>query len=327
MPFKHNVARRHRLPRARHRVLNWPAYEAGLRRRGDPTPWPDEAALAGWSAPRRGTPGGQARHSDLAIEPVLTLRLVSRLALRQAEAFARSALRLLGLEPRVPGHSTPSRRGRAFASRRRPRVAPGCGGPRHLVPDSTGMQPFGRGGWDAGRHGGRARRRWRRLHLAVDADTGEIAAHVPTEGHADDAAQVPALPGRVDGAIAGMAADGACDGEPTHRAAAARQRDPPPDVAIPPRGSAAPGTDDPAGQSPRDRHVRLIAERGGTGWRKATGHGRRSLVETAVGRHEAVIAPKPRARGLPAQRGEGAPAVAVLNRMIRVAKPISARVA
>jgi hypothetical protein len=37
---------------------------------------------------------------------VLTLRLVFHLALRQAEAFARSVLKLLGLELRVPDHST-----------------------------------------------------------------------------------------------------------------------------------------------------------------------------------------------------------------------------
>jgi hypothetical protein len=47
MPFKHNAARRHRIPRARYRVTNWPAYEVGLRRRGDLTFWLDEAALAG----------------------------------------------------------------------------------------------------------------------------------------------------------------------------------------------------------------------------------------------------------------------------------------
>jgi len=32
MPFKHNAARRHRIPRARYRVTNWPVYEAGVRR-------------------------------------------------------------------------------------------------------------------------------------------------------------------------------------------------------------------------------------------------------------------------------------------------------
>ena len=80
--------------RARYRVTNWPAYEAGLKRRGDLTLWLDEAAVAGWSAPKRSTPGGQPIHSDLAIELVLTLRLVFCLALRQAEAFAGSILRL-----------------------------------------------------------------------------------------------------------------------------------------------------------------------------------------------------------------------------------------
>ena len=59
VPFKHKATRHHRILKARYRVINWPAYEAGLRRRGDMTIWMDEAALAGWQAPRRTTPGGQ----------------------------------------------------------------------------------------------------------------------------------------------------------------------------------------------------------------------------------------------------------------------------
>ena len=139
MPFKHNAARRHRIPRARHRVTNWPAYEAGLRRRGDLTLWVDEAALAGWQAARRSTPGRQPRYSELAIELVLTLRLVFHLALRQAEGFVRSVLQLLGMALPVPDHTTLSRRGRAFAGRQ-PRVQAGSG-PVHLVLDSTGHRP------------------------------------------------------------------------------------------------------------------------------------------------------------------------------------------
>ena len=134
MPFKFNAARRHRILRARYRVRNWPAYEAGLKRRGDLTLWIDEAALDGWQAPRRNTPGGQAIYSDLAIEMVLMLRMVFHLALRQAEAFAGSVLRLLGLDLCVPDHTTLSRRSGHFA-RRRPNVT--WHGPRHLIVDST----------------------------------------------------------------------------------------------------------------------------------------------------------------------------------------------
>ncbi len=52
---------------------------------------------------------------------MLTLRLVFLLALRQAEAFCRSVLGLLGLALPVLDHSTLGRRGQAFAGRQ-PRI-------------------------------------------------------------------------------------------------------------------------------------------------------------------------------------------------------------
>jgi hypothetical protein len=323
MPFKHHAARRHRIPKARYRVRNWPAYEAGLKRRGDLTLWLDEDAIAAWQAPRRSTPGGQARYSDAAVELVLMLRLVFHLALRQAEGFATSVLRLLGQALRVPDHTTLCRRGRGSAGRRLEAVPYG---PMHLVVDSTGLKLFGRGEWDEEKHG-RARRSWRKLHIAVDAGTGEIVACVLTDNGADDAGQVPLLLGQLEGEVAGVTADGAYDGEPVYRAIADHQRDPPPDVVVPPRASAVPSTGDADAQGQRDRHIRFIAERGRMAWQRATGYGRRSLAETAVGRYKAIIGPRLRARTLPAQQGEAAIAVRALNRMIRVAKPVSVRVA
>src|ERR671927_769444 len=129
MPFRPNPNRPKRF-RARYRIRNWREYEAGLKRRGDLTLWLDQAALAGWHAPRRTTPGGQASSSNLAIELVLMLRLVFHLALRQAEGFVTSLLRLLGLDLPVPDHTTLSRRGRGFANRR-PGTVPH--GPLHLL--------------------------------------------------------------------------------------------------------------------------------------------------------------------------------------------------
>jgi hypothetical protein len=54
------------------------------------------------------------------------------------------------------------------------------------------LQLFCWGERDATKHG-RTRGQWRKLHVAVDAVTGEIAAHVLTEDNADDAVQAPAL--------------------------------------------------------------------------------------------------------------------------------------
>ena len=322
MPFGPHPNRPKRF-RARYRIQNWPQCEAGLKRRGDLTLWLDQAAIAGWHASRRTTPGGQARYSNLAIELVLTLRLAFHLALRQAEGFARSVLRLLGLDLPVPDHTTLSRRGCTLTNRR-PHVVPHS--PLHLLIDSTGLKLFGKGEWDGEKHG-RARRSWRKLHLAVDADTGEIVASVLTSKEAADAGQVPVLLEQVEGEIASVMADGAYDGEPVYQAIAARQPQAPPSIVIPPRRSAVLGAQADTAPSQRDGHIRLIQEQGRSVWRRSTGHGRRSLVETAIGRYKALIGPRLRARTLANQQGEVALGSEVLNRMIRAAKPVSVRIA
>ncbi len=242
--------------------------------------------------------------------------------MRQAEGFARGVLALLGLDLAAPDQTALSRRGRAFAGRQ-PRVRAGTG-PVHLVLDSTGLELFGQGEWCAAKHG-RLRRRWLKLHIGVDAGTGEIAAHVLTDGDEDDAAQVPALLHQPEGVITSLTADGAYDHDPVYQAAAARQPGSPIEVVIPPRADAVLSTADPDGQSTRDRHIQHMAERGRIGWQRATEYGRRNQAKTAVGRYKHLIGPKLRARSRPGQHGEVAIAVRVLKSMIRTAKPVSVR--
>lgn len=167
--------------------------------------------------------------------------------------------------------------------------------------------------------------------------TGEIAAHVLTKDHADDATQVPTLLGQVEDVVASVTIDGAYNGEPTYAAAAARQRHPPPDAVVLLRTSAVSSTDGSNGgaQRPRDRHIGLrepkgfldMAERDWMGWQRATGYGRRNQAQTAVFRSIHLISPKLRVRSLPVQRDKAAIAVAVLSQMIRTAKLLFVRIA
>ena len=71
MPFKANADRRHKIPRQRHRVTNWPAYDAGLRARGSLTVWFTAEAIDAWRAGPRTGRGGQPRYSGLAIATAL----------------------------------------------------------------------------------------------------------------------------------------------------------------------------------------------------------------------------------------------------------------
>src|SRR5918993_4336205 len=156
MPFKANQDRRHHIPKQRHRVTNWAAYDAGLRRRGGLTVWFSEDAVAAWRAEPRTTRGGQPWHSALAITTALTLRAVFRLALRQTEGLIASILALLGLD--LAGRTTPPSaagprrwRCRAGGASASPCTcwwtapACGCAGPANGWPRSTAPSGAGPG--------------------------------------------------------------------------------------------------------------------------------------------------------------------------------------
>jgi hypothetical protein len=137
VPFKANAKCRHHIPKQKRRLTYWPAYEAGLRQRGDLTVWFSEAAIAAWHAEPRTSRGGQPWYSPLAVLTALTLRTVFRLALRQAEGLISSVIRLLGLDLPVPDHTTLSRRASTLVV---PRPRPGTDAePVHLLVDSTGF--------------------------------------------------------------------------------------------------------------------------------------------------------------------------------------------
>src|SRR3982750_3158585 len=206
LPFKPNQDRRHHIPRQKHKVTNWPAYEAGLRQRGSLTVWFTEEAVEAWAAEPRTTRGGQPWYSPLAILTALTLRAVFRLAFRQTEGLIGSIVGLLGLALRVPDHTTLSRRAATLEVPRPPRSGGTDGGgeaePVHLLVDSTGLKLCGAGEWLAEKHGTRTRRSWRKLHLGMDADAGRIVAAVLTDKDADDGAQVGPLLDQIAGPIA-----------------------------------------------------------------------------------------------------------------------------
>jgi hypothetical protein len=134
----------------------------------------------------------------LAITTALTLRAVFGLALRQTEGLIASLLRLLGLDLAAPDHSTISRRGETLpVSRPRPGSQP-----VHLLVDSTGLKLCGPGDWLVEKHATRTRRAWRKLHIGVDADTGQIIAAELTSKDVDDGSQVSPLLEQIAGPVA-----------------------------------------------------------------------------------------------------------------------------
>ncbi len=321
MPFKANADRRHHIPRQRHRVTNWSAYDAALRQRGSLTVWFTDEAIEAWQAEPRTTPGGQPHYSALAITTALTLRAVFRLALRQTEGLVGSILQLLGLDLPVPDHSTLSRRAETLEV---PRPRSGCA-PVHLLVDSTGLRLCGPGEWLAEKHGSRTRRSWKKLHLGVDADTGRIVASALTGHDGDDGSQVGPVLEQVDGPVASFTADGAYDRDDVYAEVAVRH--PEAAVIVPPRSSAVPSGAAETAPTQRDRHLEAIAERGRMGWQKASGYNWRALIEADIARWKRVIGGALRSQTDGRQATEVAIAVRVLNRMLDFGRPEYVRLA
>jgi hypothetical protein len=324
MPFKANAARRHHIPKQTRKVTNWAAYDASLRQRGSLTVWFTNEAIAAWRAAPRTTRGGQPWYSPLAILTALTLRSVFHLALRQTEGLIGSIIRLLGLNLSVPGHSTLSRRAETLEVPPRSSTRIGAE-PVHLLVDSTGLKLCGAGEWLIEKHGTKTRRSWRKLHIGMDASTGEILATALTTNDVDDASQVGPLLDQVEGSVASFTGDGAYDQDGVYRTV--REHDPDAVVVVPPRATAVPSKMAEIEPAQRDRHLQCIAEKGRLGWQKASGYNTRSRVETAIGRYKQVIGDGLRSRKDERRVTEVAVAVHVLNRMLDLGRPISVRIA
>jgi Transposase DDE domain len=247
---------------------------------------------------------------------------VFRLALRQTEGLIRSILRLLGLDLAVPDHSTLSRRAETLEV---PRPCSSSGGPLHLLVDSTGLRLCGPGEWLVEKHGTRRRRAWRKLHIGVDADTGEILAAELTTSDVDDGSQAGPLLNQVTGPLASFIGDGAYDQVGIYDTVA--KRDPDADVIVPPRSTAVPSEMAESTPTQRDRHLQSIAEHGRMGWQKRSGYTRRALVESAISRLRRVIGDALRSRTDRHRATEVAIAVHALNRMLELGRPKSVRMA
>jgi hypothetical protein len=237
----------------------------------------------------------------------------------QTEGLIGSILRLLGLA--VPDHTTLSRRA---ATLEVPRSRSNSSGPLHLLVDSAGLKLGGPGGWLVEKHGTRARRAWRKLHLGVDADTGRIEAVELTTKEADDASRVGPLLDQVDGPVASLTGDGTCGRADVYGGRG-----------TPPRGgggrAAAPGRAAERGCRDRADAVRPPP----SAHRRARSPGLAEGVRlqpsrfgrTAISRYKRVVGGALRSRTDGRQATEVAIAARALDRMPELGRPESVRVA
>lgn len=307
-----------------YRLRNWPHYNRALEARGELTTWLDAGVLAAWRAAPTGRRGHPPVYSDAAIRCALTLQELYRQGLRQTTGLVRSLFGLLRLTLPAPSAATLSRRRRALAGPLPVRVPDA---PLHLVVDSTGLKVYGEGEWKVRRHGWTRRRPWLKVHLGVDAATGELRLAAVSTNDGDDAAVLERMLPLEAAPLAQVTGDGAYDTWACYAAVAARPERPRAVFPPRPRGRRRPRIRQHGNRRApplaRDEHLRHIRRAGRAAWQRAVGYHRRSLAETAVFRLKAVFGDRVSARTHDGEATQVFLRCAALNRMAALGMPDS----
>jgi IS5 family transposase len=300
------------MEKKQYKVTNWPEYNRALKNRYSLTLWLDEDTKENWPAEPTGRRGRPFTYSEMAITCCLTMRSMFGLPLRGTEGFMNSILCHIGLSS--PDYTILSRRSKTMDVRlpSTPKDEP-----IHLLIDSSGLKVFGEGEWKVRTHGIGKRRTWRKLHIGVNAETGEIAVAAVSTSDVADCDMLPKMLPEVETPIASVTADGAYDKKKDYKAIKRAGA-----VAIiPPRWDARLW----GNRRPHERDIAVleISRIGLKRWKRKIGYHRRSLAETTFFRIKRMFGDRLRSRIFDNQTTEAFLICSALNRMTALGMPKS----
>ncbi|QJR81704.1 IS5 family transposase [Alteromonas pelagimontana] len=298
--------------KAKNKISNWSKYNQALVNRGSITFWIDDKAIAAWHCEtHHGGRGRGFQFSNTAIETALTIKAVFSLPLRATEGFLNSVFALMKLPCRSPGYSCLSKRAKTveinYKCRSRGPVA-------HVVVDATGLKIYGEGEWHAHKHGREKRRRWRKLHVAVNSDTHEVIAAQMSMENVGDNQVLPSLLNPLRRRIDQLSADGAYDTKGCHQLLMKKKVA----ASIPPRENAGFWQEG----HPRNNAVKALKAGKLADWKQESGYHRRSLSETAMYRYKTLVSNRLSLRSHNAQVAEMMVGVKIMNRVIGLSVPV-----
>lgn len=310
----------------KYRIRNWREYNQSLVNRGSITFWFDENAIQKWySVERSNKPGRPDTYSDDAIRCALLIKAVFRIALRALQGFLASIIKILGLDLVCPHYSVFSRRAKGLKIPLRKLLKPGE--KLHVIFDSTGLKVFGEGEWKVRKHGYSKRRTWRKIHVGMCADTGQVVVSAMTSNNVGDDEAMIHMMGTLEGTPLGdIIGDGAYDTSDCREAIydlGGKPIIPPDKNAKVQRKSASPAL------QARDLAIQRIEELGEEGrakWKEEVKYHRRSRVETLMFRHKTILGDRLSARKASNQATEVSIKLDALNRMTELGMPKSYRV-
>jgi len=204
---------------------------------------------------------------------LMMIKIRYRLPYRGLEGFSKWIFARVQKKLKIPTYSLICKRAQKMKmpklSHRRPEI---------IILDASGVKVAGEGEWKVRIHGKSKRRKWIKIHIAIDAKTQEVVAELTTEGYVADSSVTELLLDQVHGSVKTVMADGGYDRAQSREVIRQKKLKA---LIPPPRNARHRRKND-----DRDRAISEIKGLGGDEdarrlWGKLTGYNRRVLVESA----------------------------------------------
>jgi len=250
-------------------MRNWKEYNQELIQRGSLTFLIDPKIF---KAKKTKTLGRPRQFSDALILMLMMTKIHYRLAYRALQGFVRSLATLSNQPFSVPTYSLVCKRA---ATLELPKIS--VKRPSVIAIDASGMKVYGEGEWKIKVHGKSKKRKWLKIHVAMDIQSQEIVAQTTTTSDVHDSKALDPLLQQLHGCVEYTLADGAYDGRASRDRIAAKGSK----ALIPPPKNARVRGRDPD----RDHAIQVIRGLGGDRqakslWAKLTGYSARCHVES-----------------------------------------------
>jgi IS5 family transposase len=283
-----------------------------LKQRGSLDFWLDSSIFSNWRYSGKQSRGGKVQYSDVAIKLMLTLSYVYKLPLRQTEGFMLSILSLHNqCSLKIPDYTTLCRRRKTLDVSKKLRK---WNRKENIVfaIDGSGLKCCGEKEWMRKKHKTTRRRKFIKIHTAINVNTRHIVFNKATSSRIHDGTVLPKAIDNVGKNIKTLLADGGYDFKSSYKAAPPHVK-----VIIPPRSNAV--KDNKTKQ--RNEAIDYIKDNGKSRWKKDTGYHQRSIVENTFSRWKTIFGENVTTKSSQSQQTEIILKSVILNKMTDIGMP------
>jgi hypothetical protein len=194
---------------------NWSEYNQKLKKIARIEFFISEEAISNWEYRGKRVSGGKLLYSDLAIELCLLMKEFYKLPYRQTQGFVESVFQSMNLSLSIPDYSTISRRASKInISIRKKQLIRSNNEAIVVAVDSTGLSLYTRTEWNRLKHQKKqllGYEKWRKLHVIVNVNTGEILNSSYGISTMNDGCELPSLLDCIEENVSAVCGDMAYD--------------------------------------------------------------------------------------------------------------------